>query len=577
MPPYDEQHAASTDPHRAMAEHGSNLRAPIRAPVAEAIIPFAAEGLLNDIMPGAPPPGELLEYECGPLASPVRRILVLKLDHFGDFVIGIPALRELRQTFPQAHIRLVCGTWNEQNAKDSGLVDEVRCCNYFPERSAGWNGDPVDNISVFEAAVRGRFDLAIDLRVDEDTRHLLARVDARLRCGIGSRSRFPLLDIAFPSERTHHAAINGRTGSTTFLAPAHFHSQLPVSTPLFHEGRILSLNGHPLIQGPLPLPVGELSVSIGLSMHGFRPGLRGCSVTVEITTEGGQVVHAQVFGRSSLGRLGRAPLILELDNQEASSRFEFRIRAAGRPWAGTLRFSGIHIARRPTTAPARFLPVELHTGETLALLIALIRQRTTDLYQPPAAAPRFRKRFTPQVVIAPFSNSTTRDWPVAHYARLVSLLLERSACEIVLVGTAAQLAASRRITEQNETSRLRNMIGRTSWSELSTLLRDTDLVVCNNSGIGHLAAALGTEVLAIYSGSHQPQEWGPRGPRSHAIMQPVACSPCGFERLEDCNHNHACMRMISPDAVLERVLDLLQGYGEAALPEMEARISQPAG
>jgi heptosyltransferase-2 len=104
-----------------------------------------------------------------------------------------------------------------------------------------------------------------------------------------------------------------------------------------------------------------------------------------------------------------------------------------------------------------------------------------------------------------------------------------------------------------------NLIGRTAWSDLPGLLRSSDLVICNNSGIAHLAAAAGSRVLAIYSGSHQPQEWGPRGERAQAIMLDLPCSPCGFERLSECSIDHACMKKIMPEYVLEQAAAALQG------------------
>src|ERR1700694_853439 len=46
-----------------------------------------------------------------------RRVLVLKLDHRGDFLIGLPALEMLRATFADDHITLVCGSWNAATAR----------------------------------------------------------------------------------------------------------------------------------------------------------------------------------------------------------------------------------------------------------------------------------------------------------------------------------------------------------------------------------------------------------------------------------------------------------------------------
>jgi ADP-heptose:LPS heptosyltransferase len=105
------------------------------------------------------------------------------------------------------------------------------------------------------------------------------------------------------------------------------------------------------------------------------------------------------------------------------------------------------------------------------------------------------------------------------------------------------------------------MAGRTDWLETAEIVRAADLVICNNSGVAHLAAACGTPTLAIYSGSHQPQEWGPRGAHVRAVTAVVACSPCGYERLEDCVNDHLCMRLIRPEMVVEEALTILSAAG----------------
>src|SRR6266853_1158393 len=129
-----------------------------------------------------------------------QRLLLLKLDHRGDFLIGLPALEKLRATFPNGHITLVCGSWNTATARDLGVADEIRAYDYFPENSQNWTGDPVEGVDHFREVCKGQFDIAVDLRVDEDTRPLLRHVDATLRCGIGSRTRHPYLNIVLPSE-----------------------------------------------------------------------------------------------------------------------------------------------------------------------------------------------------------------------------------------------------------------------------------------------------------------------------------------------------------------------------------------
>ncbi len=82
-------------------------------------------------------------------------------------------------------------------------------------------------------------------------------------------------------------------------------------------------------------------------------------------------------------------------------------------------------------------------------------------------------------------------------------------------------------------------------------------MICNNSGVAHLAAAHGARTLAIYSASHRPEEWGPRGPRVRVVMAIVPCSPCGHDTLPECPNEHACMRRITPQAVYDLAAAML--------------------
>jgi ADP-heptose:LPS heptosyltransferase len=149
---------------------------------------------------------------------------------------------------------------------------------------------------------------------------------------------------------------------------------------------------------------------------------------------------------------------------------------------------------------------------------------------------------------------------MANYARLVALLLARTECSIILVGSGAQHRQLERLVEKNgRDPRITNLAGAGDWFATAEIVRAADLVIANNSGVAHLAAACGTPTLAIYSGSHQPQEWGPRGDRVHAIMALVPCSPCGYDKLEECPNDHLCMKQIAPETIADQAIAMLSG------------------
>ncbi|VVM07037.1 ADP-heptose--LPS heptosyltransferase 2 [Methylacidimicrobium cyclopophantes] len=132
------------------------------------------------------------------------RILALQLDHIGDFVMRLPAFRLLRSLWPAAKIDLVCGPWNVALAQRLGSFQDVLSFPFFPEVSGRWRPNAWEferirsGFSSFASRL-GEYDLAIDLRVDPDTRPLLGLVRAKLRAGYAAPGADVVLDISLPN------------------------------------------------------------------------------------------------------------------------------------------------------------------------------------------------------------------------------------------------------------------------------------------------------------------------------------------------------------------------------------------
>ncbi len=524
--------------------------------------PLSDEFLTSPIVVGEaralPPPG-------------ARRFLVLKLDHLGDFIIGMPAMRALREAFPDDHITLICGSWNLAVARESGLADEVIAYDYFDDQ--GWRGRPAQDLSVFDAAVADGFDVAIDLRVDDDTRGLLERVDAKVRCGIGSRARFPYLDIALPPQAKFKDQDAAEAERVIDIPAERFITRLQHTPALVHQSRGRLAQGH-VVWGPyVKLPPGRYKVTFGLRASGLFAVPR---LTVEVARYQTMLTSAVAHREDLSGGSAGPSLIFDSDDDSEdpdSGRFEFRVHCAGAAFGAALQFTGVRIERLGDPRPlARFRPVEVHIGEQFSLLVELVKQRLA--FVPPDLAPRQAGSAVPAVVarlaalpgrkvmLAPLSNKLLRDWPLASYATLAGLLLRETDAQLVLLGAKAQAPKLGEIVAKNGGDpRIHNLGGQTTWLELSEVIGLADLVICNNSGIAHLAAALGAPTLAIYAAAFQPQEWGPRGPRVRTLMAQTPCSPCGFDILEECRHQHICVKLITPELVLTHALAMLAEPG----------------
>lgn len=116
--------------------------------------------------------------------SGIKKILVVKLDHIGDVILGLPAISRLKRKFPSAGITVLSGPWAREILLMTPGVDEVLAIEFFNERSEkGINAlSEKDKEAVKKLRSRG-FDLAIDLRRHPETRDILKLSGARHTVG----------------------------------------------------------------------------------------------------------------------------------------------------------------------------------------------------------------------------------------------------------------------------------------------------------------------------------------------------------------------------------------------------------
>ena len=164
------------------------------------------------------------------------------------------------------------------------------------------------------------------------------------------------------------------------------------------------------------------------------------------------------------------------------------------------------------------------------------------------------------VVVAPFSNSAIRDWPISHFERLLGRLLAASEVHITLVGAEeqhAKIGALRNRLAPDHADRVKTEIG-SPLPDLAKTMHAADLVISNNSGVGHLAALLGRPVLVIFSASHNVETWMPRGRDVTVLSVDVSCKECHLDHNNHCPFGHRCMVELSVESVAEAAEAQLQ-------------------
>ena len=122
-------------------------------------------------------------------------ILLLKLDHIGDFLTGLDALSIIRNAFPAAHITFICLPSVKTLAEASQLFDEVIAFDATPESvDLGRTQHMLAKLAIakFKTLVDQHYWLAADLRHDADTRKFLHCINAEHKAGFRGHDDTPL-------------------------------------------------------------------------------------------------------------------------------------------------------------------------------------------------------------------------------------------------------------------------------------------------------------------------------------------------------------------------------------------------
>lgn len=146
-------------------------------------------------------------------------------------------------------------------------------------------------------------------------------------------------------------------------------------------------------------------------------------------------------------------------------------------------------------------------------------------------------------------------WPVERYAETILTVHERSndsgtPCEFHIFGSPNEAELAGQLANLAATAAPINRAGQTSIAELCDELAACDLVISNDTGTMHLAAALGVPTVAIF-GSTEPAWTAPLGHGHTIIRRHVECSPCF---LRECPRDYRCMHEIDTAKVVDAAL-----------------------
>lgn len=171
-----------------------------------------------------------------------------------------------------------------------------------------------------------------------------------------------------------------------------------------------------------------------------------------------------------------------------------------------------------------------------------------------AAAIRARFGLQPgyYACLHPGARAAARRWRAERFARVADRLAAKG-LRVAVTGTAQESALAAAIVKAMHAPCV-DLTGQTSIGVLAALLTGAKLLVCNDTGISHVAAALRVPSVVIYLGS-SPERWAPLDRARHrAVYAPVDCRPCEHAV---CPIGHPCATRVTHEMVMREVESLL--------------------
>jgi heptosyltransferase-2 len=206
-------------------------------------------------------------------------------------------------------------------------------------------------------------------------------------------------------------------------------------------------------------------------------------------------------------------------------------------------------------APLRYLgmtaplpPLEMHlTTESQEAMQAYLQQ----------ALPESRVR--PLLAVAPGARWSTKRWPVERFAAVAQALARTQQAAVVVLGSAEDRQLAQELHQQLSVPVL-DSTGQLSLMHTAALLQQCHLLLSNDSGLMHMAAALRVPVVAIFGPTVQEFGFYPFQATAQVVSAAIACRPCSTKGSTRCPRgHHQCMQQVTVADVLAAASKIWRG------------------
>lgn len=153
------------------------------------------------------------------------------------------------------------------------------------------------------------------------------------------------------------------------------------------------------------------------------------------------------------------------------------------------------------------------------------------------------------VAVHPGSGSRQKCWHIDRYVELIFWLKKEMNAKILLISGQADTEIVEELRKKVRDNII--LVDQIPLPILAAIIKRSNLFVGNDSGITHVAAAVGAPAITIF-GPTDPKIWGPRGERVKILYKKYPCSPCSFDTRRNC-FSQICLEGVTVEDVISEI------------------------
>lgn len=165
------------------------------------------------------------------------------------------------------------------------------------------------------------------------------------------------------------------------------------------------------------------------------------------------------------------------------------------------------------------------------------------------------------LAVHPGASCPSKIWPNERFAEVADRIVKEYGFKVLVVCGPKDIFLAKNVVKHMR-SKAVNLAGRSSVSQLASIIKRCRLFISNDSGPVHIASALGTPVISIFGRDQKglsPKRWGPVGLKDKILHKQVGCIEC---LAHNCEKEFACLKAITVEDVLSAVKQILETSGK---------------